>query len=381
MNRLLIATMVTAGLASPVAFGQSPSPSKPNQPAASAGQPAAQPAARTSAKAPSRIQLTSAAAIAGRNVLDRMGQEVGEIEYLMIDVQTGTVRYALIGSGGVFDIGEDLTPVPWSNLTVVPGDEYGAVTIDTDLDRLRQGQRFSREDIQRLTEPALVSQIVEYYATHDTNRSAGSSSSPPASASGSGGGQPKAQADQSQAGGNRTANNQTANNQGSQPQDQTVQGRNAQQAQSQQAQSQQGQGQQGQGHPAILVGREYITLLAPPALMSPDEIRGATVAGRNGDDIGDIDRVMVDTRRGRIPYVLVGRGGFLGMGEEWIPVPFQALSWSAGDEGFVLNANEEQLKRMQSLPKQDLPAQVRTSDLKKLYDNFGVTPYWQRNQG
>ena len=122
-------------------------------------------------------------------------------------------------------------------------------------------------------------------------------------------------------------------------------------------------------------------MLAPPALMSPTEIRGATVSARNGDDIGDIDRVMVDTARGQVPYVLVGRGGFLGMGEEWVPVPFQALSWSAGNEGFVLNANEDQLKRMQSLPKQDLPAQVRTSDLKRLYDSFGVTPYWQPKQG
>ncbi|HYH19974.1 MAG TPA: PRC-barrel domain-containing protein [Azospirillum sp.] len=362
MNRLLVTTILAAGLASPTVLAQQSPSSGANPPAPTQGRNQTQAQA---ANVPNRIQLTSASAIAGQRVLDPMGQEVGEVEYLLIDPQTGNVRYALVGSGGVFDIGEDVTPVPWSSLTVTPGENYGAVTLHSDLDKLRRGQRFSRGDIQSLTEPALVTRIFEYYAPLPNNQMSGG------------------QMSGSQNSGDQASGSQGSGSSSSGTQQQAAGGSGGGGPDQRTASSPQGQGQPAQnqpspGQPMILVGREYVTTLAPPALISPNEIRGSTVFARTGEDIGDIDQIMIDVQRGQVPYVLVGRGGFLGIGEDWVAVPFQALSWSATQEGFILNASEQQLEDMEVLPKENLPAQVRTSDLKKLYDHFGVKPYWSK---
>ncbi len=335
--------LLAAALVAPVALAQQSPSAKPGQ---SSGQ--------DTAKVPNRVQLTPADAITGQTVYNRQGDEVGEVEYLLIDPRTGKVQYALIGSGGLFDIGEKITPVPWSSLSVTPGDDDSTVTLNADLATLSQGQTFSREDLRGLTEPLLITQVNELYASQA--QSAGSSD-----------------AQQAQKGsGSSGATNQNSNAGQSQQTQNQPQGQNRTSNQASGSAS---------NPPMALVGEEYVTIIAPPALISPTEIRGSTVQTSSGQDIGDIDRVMIDVRRGQVAYVLIGHGGFLGIGEEWLPVPFQALSWSPANEGFLLNANEQQIQQMLKLHKEDLPAQVRISDLKKLYDQFGVQPYWTQKQG
>lgn len=82
MRRLFTTMLLATALAAPAALAQ-------QSPAAKPGQQSGQ----ESAKVPSRIQLTSANAIAGRTVNNRKGDEVGEVEYLLIDPQNGKVRY------------------------------------------------------------------------------------------------------------------------------------------------------------------------------------------------------------------------------------------------------------------------------------------------
>lgn len=353
MRRLVAGLLLATALTAPPAFAQQ---TPPGNAAASSqsqarnnavqGSPATGQQAGQAAKAPKRIHLSSADAIAGQPVRNPDGEEVGEVEYLLIDPQSGSVRYALIGSGGLFDIGEDITPVPWSSLTMSPGREATDIMLNADLDTLRQGQRFSRQDLQRLTEPTLMTQVVGLFAPQG-NRQGSGATNPQQAQSGSG----------------------SSGSAGSQPQ--------ASQA-GQSASGQSAQAPGGSDRPMVLVGQELITTLIPRALASPDTLRGSTVQSSSGEDIGDIDRLMIDIDRGRVPYVLVGRGGFLGFGEDWLPVPLQALTWSPSDEGYILNADQSKLQQMPTLRKEALPAQIRTTDLQKLYDRFGVRPYWTR---
>lgn len=363
MRSLFTSILLATALVTPVALAQQSPSAKPGQ--SSSGQTSgsqssgSQSSGQAAAKAPTRVEVTPANEITGQTVYNRQGDEVGEVEYLLIDPRTGKVQYALIGSGGLFDIGEKMTPVPWTSLTVTPGDEDSTVTLNADLATLRQGQSFSREDLQNLTEPVLVTQVNELYASQP--QSAGSTN---------------AQQAQKGAGSSGATNQNSTAGQSSAGQSNTSQGQQTQnQPQGQNRTSNQASGS-ASNPPMVLVGEEFVTILAPPLLISPSEIRGSTVQTTTGQDVGDLDRIMIDVRRGQVAYVLIEHGGFLGFGEKWLPVPLQALSWSPADEGFVLNANEQQLKQMPGLPKQDLPAQLRIGDLKKLYDQFGVRPYW-----
>ncbi|RJP17812.1 MAG: PRC-barrel domain containing protein [Candidatus Abyssobacteria bacterium SURF_5] len=53
--------------------------------------------------------------IIGKNVLSKDGETLGEVENLIIG-RNGDVKFLLISSGGVFDIGEKVVAVPWSTV-------------------------------------------------------------------------------------------------------------------------------------------------------------------------------------------------------------------------------------------------------------------------
>lgn len=57
---------------------------------------------------------------------------------------------------------------------------------------------------------------------------------------------------------------------------------------------------------------------------------GLAVHGSNNERIGDINEVLVD-RQGKADGVVVGVGGFLGIGEKNVALPFDAFEWMMED--------------------------------------------------
>ena len=53
---------------------------------------------------------------------------------------------------------------------------------------------------------------------------------------------------------------------------------------------------------------------------------GVNVYNDNNDKIGDIQELIVD-RSGKVDEVVLGVGGFLGMGEHYVAVPMEKLKW------------------------------------------------------
>ncbi len=53
---------------------------------------------------------------------------------------------------------------------------------------------------------------------------------------------------------------------------------------------------------------------------------GVTVYGANNERIGDVNEVLID-RNGNAEAVVIGVGGFLGIGEKDVAVPFKAVEW------------------------------------------------------
>ena len=105
----------------------------------------------------------------------------------------------------------------------------------------------------------------------------------------------------------------------------------------------------------------------------------------NGDTIGEIDQVMIEPARGRIANLLLSSGGFLGIGNDWLPVPPEAVAWSPDKDAYVLNDKNMKPAAMQVLHKTDLPGAVQRSQLEALYKRFNIRPYWvggtSQNQG
>jgi putative membrane protein len=86
--------------------------------------------------------------------------------------------------------------------------------------------------------------------------------------------------------------------------------------------------QRAQALPAAQAGGQQVKL-TPLATPGPDHmlvssLRGVKVYGSNDESIGDINDVLID-RTGKVSAIIVGVGGFLGLGEKDVAVPFEAL--------------------------------------------------------
>ena len=82
---------------------------------------------------------------------------------------------------------------------------------------------------------------------------------------------------------------------------------------------------------------QFITKMEANHVMASDLI-GTRVVGANNESIGDINDVIMD-RNGQIMAAVVGVGGFLGIGEKDVAVPFNALEFMNAQQAQAMNNN------------------------------------------
>jgi putative membrane protein len=88
--------------------------------------------------------------------------------------------------------------------------------------------------------------------------------------------------------------------------------------------------------PAGASGGQLLTAMQPGQFRASKligvNIYGSEQGNRNDTDkIGDINEVIVD-RNGQIQAVVIGVGGFLGIGEKDVAIPFNQIEWRTSDE-------------------------------------------------
>lgn len=81
---------------------------------------------------------------------------------------------------------------------------------------------------------------------------------------------------------------------------------------------------------------QFITKMETNHVMASDLI-GTRVVGANNESIGDINDVIMD-RNGRVMAAVVGVGGFLGIGEKDVAVPFESLEFMSSQQVQAMNS-------------------------------------------
>ena len=80
------------------------------------------------------------------------------------------------------------------------------------------------------------------------------------------------------------------------------------------------------------------------SLIGSDKVEGTPVYRSNGEKIGRIERVMIDKVSGKVAYAVMSFGGFMGIGEDYYPLPWSLLTYNPRLEGYEVNISEQQLK-------------------------------------
>ncbi len=69
------------------------------------------------------------------------------------------------------------------------------------------------------------------------------------------------------------------------------------------------------------------------SLIGSDKVEGTAVYGADNSKIGKIERIMIDKISGKVAYAVLSFGGFLGMGEDYYPLPWASLTYDTQLEG------------------------------------------------
>ena len=79
-------------------------------------------------------------------------------------------------------------------------------------------------------------------------------------------------------------------------------------------------------------------------LIGSDKVEGTAVYGADRTKIGSVERVMIDKMSGQVSYAVLSFGGFLGIGDDHYPLPWQSLKYDTDLGGYVTGITEAQLK-------------------------------------
>jgi sporulation protein YlmC with PRC-barrel domain len=196
--------------------------------------------------------------LVGQTVVDMQGKTLGKVDSVLVDT-AGKVKYLIVGVGGFLGIGEKDVALRWDDLQTKTGDRLVANVTKDQLtampphrysDASRRGTVYSY-DQDLTTNP--------YLAT--------------------------------------AANNSTGN-----------------------------------------------TAVPADATISTKDLLGRSVVDAQGKRVGKIDSALIDDS-GKVKYLIVGVGGFLGIGEKDVALRWDDLQQKNGDQ-LVSNMTKEQLKAM-----------------------------------
>jgi sporulation protein YlmC with PRC-barrel domain len=80
-------------------------------------------------------------------------------------------------------------------------------------------------------------------------------------------------------------------------------------------------------------------------LVSTASLLGSKVKNLQGEKVGTVQHLLINPRTGLVLYAVVSMGGLLGMGEETLIVPWQALEVTRDDNALVLNISQQWLQQ------------------------------------
>jgi len=112
------------------------------------------------------------------------------------------------------------------------------------------------------------------------------------------------------------------------------------------------------------------------ALVASDRVEGTIIRRLSGERVGTIQRLMIDKVSGNVAYAVLRFGGFLGMGEKHLPIPWERLKFDMTRQAYLVSLTDAELAKAPSYAAGD---EFDWGDRKSevaLHNYYGARPYW-----
>lgn len=108
--------------------------------------------------------------------------------------------------------------------------------------------------------------------------------------------------------------------------------------------------------------------------ISSNRVEGTKVYNQQGEKLGSIDHLEIDKRSGQVRYAVLEFGGFLGMGTDRYPLPWNILKYDTGLDGYVVPLDKAALDKAPRYENAQAP-EFNDEYGRRVHDHYGVP--WQ----
>jgi sporulation protein YlmC with PRC-barrel domain len=105
--------------------------------------------------------VLSATTLIGDTVRDLQGDQLGSLEEIMLDLNSGQVAYAVLSFGGFLGIDDKYFAIPWQALSV--DTENHEIVLDVDQDKLENAPGFDKDNWPNTADPEWVAAVHSYF--------------------------------------------------------------------------------------------------------------------------------------------------------------------------------------------------------------------------
>ena len=113
------------------------------------------------------------------------------------------------------------------------------------------------------------------------------------------------------------------------------------------------------------------------SVLAASTLAGNSVRNSVGDDLGQIDEIMIHIPSGRVAYAVLSFGGLLGIGGKLFAVPWSALKVDEDKKCCILDVDKKRLESAPGFDKDNWPDMTDTTWGSEVFTYYGATPYWE----
>jgi sporulation protein YlmC with PRC-barrel domain len=107
------------------------------------------------------VKVMRASEAIGETVINAQGEDLGEIADIVLDAESGQIRYVVLSFGGFLGMGDKLFAIPWNSFKYVPGEKL--YVLDMDRERLENAPGFDPAHWPDMEDPNWGQEVHEFY--------------------------------------------------------------------------------------------------------------------------------------------------------------------------------------------------------------------------
>src|SRR6185436_7467176 len=109
-------------------------------------------------------------------------------------------------------------------------------------------------------------------------------------------------------------------------------------------------------------------------VLKASELIGMKVEGTDGKNLGKIRDLVIDPEDGDVQYAVLDFGGFLGIGDKYFAVPWDALNKTENGKKIALDTTKRDLKKAPGFDKNHWPDLSDQQQTVVIYEFYDVPP-------